>query len=327
MDHNSKQEEEQHGSYVHVPLSDKSSGHSQDYAPYPKLNPEDTAPSAPVQEGSRWGTWVMGSPANPGSHPVNQQAATWVAEESTAAPPTSASAGPQPPAATHQQNLPSETNPYVAASPVPASSGKNSMEAVRDVLGRWGKKVEEATKKAEDLAGNVWQHLKTGPSLADTAMGRIAQGTKVLTEGGYEKIFRQTFETLPEEQLQKSYTCYLSTSAGPVIGTLYLSTIKLAFCSDNALSYKPSPDQTQWSYYKVVLPLHQLKAVNASKNKTNPAEKYIQIISTDNHEFWFMGFVNYDKAVMNLQGILTKDSTQPSGGLTKEGAQPSVGQF
>lgn len=34
------------------------------------------------------------------------------------------------------------------------------MESVRDVLGKWGKKVGEATKKAEDLAGNVWQHCK-----------------------------------------------------------------------------------------------------------------------------------------------------------------------
>jgi hypothetical protein len=29
---------------------------------------------------------------------------------------------------------------------------------VRNVLGRWGRKVGEATKKAETLAGNTWQH-------------------------------------------------------------------------------------------------------------------------------------------------------------------------
>jgi len=32
------------------------------------------------------------------------------------------------------------------------------VEAVKDVLGKWGKKAAEATKKAEDLAGNMWQH-------------------------------------------------------------------------------------------------------------------------------------------------------------------------
>ncbi|KAJ9560399.1 hypothetical protein OSB04_005559 [Centaurea solstitialis] len=147
------------------------------------------------------------------------------------------------------------------------------------------------------------RRVKTGPSLADAAVGRIAQGTKVLAEGGYEKIFRTTFETVPDEKLLKSYACYLSTSAGPVMGILYMSTAKLAFSSDNPLSYKVG-EEIQWSLYKVVIPLHQLKAVNASKSKANPAEKYIQIISVDNHEFWFMGFVNYDSAVHSLQGAL-----------------------
>lgn len=34
------------------------------------------------------------------------------------------------------------------------------MESVKDVLGRWGRNVREATKKAEDLAENTWQHCK-----------------------------------------------------------------------------------------------------------------------------------------------------------------------
>ncbi|PSS17368.1 GEM-like protein [Actinidia chinensis var. chinensis] len=112
------------------------------------------------------------------------------------------------------------------------------MDSVKDVIGNWGKKAADATKKVGDLAGNMWQHLKTGPGVADAAVGRIAQGTKVLADGDYDKIFRQTFETVPEEQLLKPYACYLSTSAGPVMGTLYISTAKLAFCSDNPLSYK-----------------------------------------------------------------------------------------
>ncbi|KAL2551346.1 GLABRA2 expression modulator [Forsythia ovata] len=206
------------------------------------------------------------------------------------------------------------SNPYVAYSPAPSSDSssfnfKSTMENVKDVLGRWGKKVGEATRKAEDLAGNTWQHLKTSPSLADAALGRIAQGTKVLAEGGYEKIFQQTFETVPEEQLRNSFACYLSTSAGPVMGVLYVSTAKLAFCSDNPLSYKTS-DKMEWSYYKVVIPLHQLKAVNPSSSRTNVAEKYIQLISVDNHEFWYMGFLNYDGAVKCLQDALQAHDMQ-----------------
>lgn len=40
-----------------------------------------------------------------------------------------------------------------------------TMGSVKDVLGRWGKKVGEATRKAEDLAGNTWQHCKHFPFL------------------------------------------------------------------------------------------------------------------------------------------------------------------
>lgn len=202
--------------------------------------------------------------------------------------------------------MPPESNPYVSSAPAP----KNNVEKVKDVLGKWGKMAAEASKKAEDMAGNMWQHLKTGPSMGEAAVGRIAQSTKVLTEGGYEKVFQQTFDIVPEEKLVKSYGCYLSTSAGPVVGTLYLSTAKVAFCSDNPLSYKVS-EETSWSYYKVIIPLHDLKAVNSSTSKLNQAEKYIQIISVDNHEFWFMGFLNYDSAVKNLKDALQSPPSAP----------------
>ncbi|KAK1278897.1 GEM-like protein 1 [Acorus gramineus] len=375
--------------------------HSPDYAPYPKIDPKDVVAPSKTQAES-WETIEVGSqpppPSKTSDHPPSTDAGASSATEAAVGTPTGekqksvrwrADLTSEASAAT---TMPAESNPYVTPSPVPASS-KNTMETVKDVLGKWGKKVNEATKRAEDLAGNVWQHcrrlrscrkklwkegenglvrgrhndletwsphiftgrafykslnedhiwrlnnltpcsciqrpsntvlsvvsmvrcnflfalqVKTGPSLAESAMGRIAQGTKVLAEGGYEKIFQQTFDTLPDEQLRKSYACYLSTSAGPVMGILYLSTAKLAFCSDNPLSYKAG-DQTEWSYYKVVMPLLQLRAVNPSVSKANSAEKYIQVVSIDSHEFWFMGFVNYDSAVKNLQDALAGSNVQ-----------------
>ncbi|KAK9069509.1 hypothetical protein SSX86_011413 [Deinandra increscens subsp. villosa] len=197
------------------------------------------------------------------------------------------------------RNHSTSSNPYVRD-----SSTKNSaMDSVKVLFGRWAKKAAEATKKGQEYAGDMWQHLKTGTSITDATVGRIAQGTKVLAEGGYDKIFRTTFQTSPEERLLKSYACYLSTSAGPVMGLLYISTAKLSFCSDNPLPYKVG-EEKKWSYYKVVIPLLQLKAVHPSRSKSNSAEKYIQVISVDDHEFWFMGFVYYDSAVKNLQGTL-----------------------
>ncbi|XP_023003822.1 GLABRA2 expression modulator-like [Cucurbita maxima] len=202
------------------------------------------------------------------------------------------------------------SNPHASSPPSSSTSIKETVDSLWTVLGRWGKQVGEATKKAEDLAGNTWQHLKTSPSFADAALGRIAQVTKVLAEGGYDNIFQQTFDTTPEEKLQSSFSCYLSTSVGPVMGVLYVSTAKLAYCSNNPLSYK-SDGKTEWSYYKVIIPLQQLKAVNPSSSGMNPAEKYIQIISGDNHEFWFMGFLNYNGAVECLQEIPELRAIQP----------------
>ncbi|XP_039008272.1 GLABRA2 expression modulator-like [Hibiscus syriacus] len=212
------------------------------------------------------------------------------------------------------RSAPNGPNPYIAHDPAPESfftSFKEKMDTVKEVLVRWGRTAEEAARKAEDLAGNTWQHLKTSPSLGEAAMGRIAQGTKVLAEGGYEKIFRQTFAMVPEEQLGNSFACYLSTTAGPVMGVLYVSTAKLAYCSDTPLSYK-NATQTEWSYYKVVMPLHKLKSVNPSTSRLNSAEKYIQVVSVDGHEFWFMGFLNYDGAVTFLKEALQLHSSQSS---------------
>ncbi|KAG6506686.1 hypothetical protein ZIOFF_032013 [Zingiber officinale] len=112
-------------------------------------------------------------------------------------------------------------------------------------------------------------------------MGRIAQTTKVISEGGYEKVFHQTFEKLPGEKLKKSYACYLSTSSGPIMGVLYLSTANLAFCSDNPLSYKVG-DQTQWSYYKIPPELGKLKNLVELRLDRNRLEGQIPGVTMSN---------------------------------------------
>lgn len=47
-----------------------------------------------------------------------------------------------------------EANPY--AMPPPAQ--KSTKETVKNALSLWGRKVGEATRKAEDLSRNTWQH-------------------------------------------------------------------------------------------------------------------------------------------------------------------------
>lgn len=64
-----------------------------------------------------------------------------------------------------------------------------------------------------------------------------------------------------------------------------------------------------WSE-QVIIPLHKLKAINPSSSRTNASEKYLQVISIDNHEFWFMGFLNYTGAVDCLQEALQARNLQ-----------------
>ncbi|KAJ0112575.1 hypothetical protein Patl1_00741 [Pistacia atlantica] len=123
--------------------------------------------------------------------------------------------------------------------------------------------------------------VKVSPRLSDAALARLAQGTKVLTEGGHEKVFQQEFQILPGEKLLKAYACYLSTSTGPV-----------------------------------VVDLDKLRTVNPSANRLNPSEKYIHIVTTDGYEFWLMGFISYDKALKTLTEAL-QHNRDCSGGIVQ----------
>lgn len=225
--------------------------------------------SNPNPEVEKYGTEVMGAPAAPTSHPNNQKAATW-------------SAGDHPPEYHHQ--------PYVQYSPVPKPPA-NPMETVVHKFNIW-------SAKAEKTANNIWHNLKTGKSVSDSAWGKMNLTAKAITGGGFEQLYKQSFSTFPNETLKKSFACYLSTTTGPVAGTLYLSNMHVAFCSDRPLSFTAPSGQTTWSYYKVLIPLGKVATVNPVL--MSDAEKYIQITTVDGQDFWFMGFVNYEKASHHL---------------------------
>lgn len=243
--------------------------------------------------------WVMGIPAPPIAHPPSNG----VPGEYTPAP----GAAYEPNLRTHSfpayggagPSYPSGINPYVQSVPPPGSAGKSTTDAIFKALGRCGKQLETTTRKAGGVAGNVWNHLRTTPNITDAAMARLSQETKAFAEGGRDKIFQQTFGVSPGEKLLKSYACYLSTSTGPLIGILYLSTTRLAFCSDNPIVQQSSSGNQEWVHYKVVIQLPLVRAINPARGR-NPSDQYIHIVTVDDHEFWFMGFVYYDKALKNL---------------------------
>jgi hypothetical protein len=173
------------------------------------------------------------------------------------------------------------------------------MESVLNKFNSW-------STKAESTAHNIWHNLKTGDSVSGTAWAKLNLTAKAITGGGFETLYKQTFATFPNEKLKKTFACYLSTSAGPVAGTLYLSNIHLAFCSDRPLSFTAPSGQQTWSYYKVLVGLANVAAINPVTMRDNQNERYIQVVTVDGLDFWFMGFINFDKASHHLaQNIST----------------------
>ncbi|KAJ1265322.1 hypothetical protein BS78_08G068200 [Paspalum vaginatum] len=256
-------------------------GKQQDVAPpagAPQPAPPPAAQQAVAPEAVRWGTRQMGPPAAPGAHPENQEAARWTAARGDQELPPYVIMGEPVAAPPQQQARHKEDSP---------------MEHILDFFNTW-------SRKAEELASNIWLNLKTAPSMSDAAMGKLSLGAKALTEGGFDNLYKQTFTSAPEEQLKKTFACYLSTATGPVAGTLYLTNMNVAFCSDRPLSFTAPSGQTAWSYYKVMIPLGKIATVEPVTMKENPPEMYVHIITVDSHDFWFMGFVSYDKAVHNL---------------------------
>ncbi|XP_059656583.1 GEM-like protein 5 [Cornus florida] len=229
--------------------------------------------STPTDEDTeKWGTHIMGTPAVPTIHPDNQKAALWGAED-------------------HQRSF-HHHQPYLQHSPIDKSN-TNPLEPVIHMFNSW-------SSKAETVARNIWHNLKTGPSVPGAAWGKLNLTAKAITEGGYESLFKQIFATESSEKLKKTFACYLSTTTGPVAGTLYLSTAHVAFCSDRPLSFPAPSGQESWSYYKIMIPLTKIGSVNPVTMREKPLGKYIHIVTVDGHDFWFMGFVNFEKASHHL---------------------------
>ncbi|KAL8557482.1 hypothetical protein ACS0TY_004785 [Phlomoides rotata] len=232
-----------------------------------------TTPSSPAYNDNteKWGTHEMGTPAVPSCHPNNQKAALWGVAD--------------------QKDYQNHHQPYIQYTPVDRSA--TTYESVLQKFNSW-------SSKAESTAHNIWLNLKTGSSVSGAAWGKVNLRAKTITGGGFEAIYKQSFSTYPNEMLKKTFACYLSTSTGPVAGTLYLSNVHVAFCSDRPLSFTAPSGQETWSHYKILIPLEKIGSINPVIMRDSPKERYIQLVSTDGHDFWFMGFVSYEKAKNNL---------------------------
>ncbi|KAG8065333.1 hypothetical protein GUJ93_ZPchr0004g40023 [Zizania palustris] len=83
-------------------------------------------------------------------------------------------------------------------------------------------------------------------------------------------------------------------------------TKKIAFRSDRPVAVtSPNGDVAQVPY-RVVIPLMRIAKVRPSENVNKPEEKYIQVVTVDGFEFWFMGFVSYQRSCKYMQQAISE---------------------
>ncbi|KAK1387239.1 GRAM domain-containing protein [Heracleum sosnowskyi] len=182
-------------------------------------------------------------------------------------------------------------NPFITIEFL-GTAGK--IELMRNRMNKLGVQVE-------NFAHGIRNHVKIGPKFSETVKGKLRLGAKILQVGGVKKVFRQNFSVSEGEKLLKASQCYLSTTAGPIAGLLFISTDRIAFCSERSIKVTTSTGDLLRTRYKVSVPLNKIKRANESENVKDPSRKYINIVTKDDFEFWFMGFINHQRTYKFLQ--------------------------
>ncbi|CAN6850605.1 unnamed protein product, partial [Brassica oleracea] len=192
-----------------------------------------------------------------------------------------------------------------APSGYPASINKFQIPTFSKKSEQIKKKSLLRKKKTESFTNGARDQNKLGPKLTETVKRKISLGAKILQMGGLEKIYKRLFRVYDEEKLFKAYQCYLSTTAGPIAGLLFISSKKIAFCSERSIKVAcPQGDLTR-VHYKVSIPLSKINGVNHSVDTKKPSQKYLEVVTVDGFEFWFMGFLSYKKAFNCLEQALS----------------------
>lgn len=93
--------------------------------------------------------------------------------------------------------------------------------------------------------------VSLGSTVSQTVKGKLSLGMRVLQAGGVGRIFRQNFSVKEGEKLLNAFQCYLSTTAGPIPGLLFISSEKIAFRSNRCIKLTSSGESARVPY-KVV---------------------------------------------------------------------------
>lgn len=106
-----------------------------------------------------------------------------------------------------------------------------------------------------------------GTTFSETVKGKLSLGKRIIQQGGRENIFKQVFGLRENEILLNASQCYLSTTSGPIAGLLFISSEKVAFYSERAITFSSSDGRFNIrSPYKVISFLIKFELVQYYQN-------------------------------------------------------------
>ncbi|XP_060192397.1 putative GEM-like protein 8 [Lycium barbarum] len=154
----------------------------------------------------------------------------------------------------------------------------------------------------ENFTNGFQKDERLWPRLIESVKGKLRlQGAKILKLKRMKNVFEKNFSVKPEEKLVKAAQCNLQTTAGPITGLLFISTVRAAFCSHKPIKISSPSGEIIKFHYKISIPLRKIKKVIESKSLKKPSHKYIQVVTEDNFDFWFLGFLNHISILKCLQ--------------------------
>ncbi|KAI3502049.1 hypothetical protein L1887_30080 [Cichorium endivia] len=146
----------------------------------------------------------------------------------------------------------------------------------------------------------IEREASSGPKLIEIMKQKLSHGAKMIQLGSPGKIFKKTFGIREEEKLLQASPCYLYTTAGAIAGILFVSTERVAFCSDRSIKTYSSTGKLLKFQYKVSIPLGKINGVRESLSMKRPSNNYVELVTVDDFNFWFLGFVKYKKTLRYL---------------------------
>ena len=93
--------------------------------------------------------------------------------------------------------------------------------------------------------------VRLGPKISETVKGKLSLGARILQLGGVKKVFKQLFGVGEGERLLKASQCYVSTTAGPIAGLLFISNQRVSFCSERSIKFSSPNGELVRFHYKV----------------------------------------------------------------------------